>query len=88
MLRLFVALFIVIAVFLSLAMLKHIALLLPAAPAVVADALYEADPLRLIAGYNLTTHYTLDEDLWDVWVCEVAGGNLDISPEEVVNLVE
>jgi len=58
-----------------------------AQPAVALDALYEADPLGLIAGYNLTTHYTLDNDLWDVWICQVPDGNLDLVPEEVVNVL-
>ena len=59
-----------------------------ARPAVALNALYGEDPLRLIAGYDLTTYYTLDEDLWDVWICEVAEGNLDLAPEEVVGLLE
>ena len=54
-------------------------------PAVALNALYEADPLGLIAGYNLTTHYTLDNDLWDVWICQAPEGDLDLVPEEVVN---
>ena len=88
LLRLFVALFIALALVLSLAIVKNTAVLLPAPPVVAADALYEADPLSLIAGYNLTTYYTLDEDLWDVWICEVDEGNLDLSPERAVNLLE
>lgn len=48
------------------------------------EAFYEADPLGLIAGYELTTHYTLDSDLWDVWICQVPGGDLDLVLEEVV----
>lgn len=51
------------------------------------EALYEADPLGLIAGYDLTTHYTLDNDLWDVWICQVPEGDLDLVPEEVVNVL-
>ena len=56
-------------------------------PAVALNALYEADPLGLIAGYNLTTHYTLDNDLWDVWICQAPEGELDLVPEEVVNVL-
>lgn len=85
--RLFVAISIAAAV-LGLVSIWTAATPFSRAPAVDTDALYEVDPLRLIAGYNLTTHYTLDEDLWDVWICEVAEGNLDISPEKVASLLE
>ena len=51
------------------------------------EALYEADPLGLIAGYDLTTRYTLDNDLWDVWICKLSDGDLDLVPEEVAEVL-
>ncbi len=52
------------------------------------EELYTDDPLGLIAGFNVTTHYSLDEDLWDVWICEVPEGTLDISLEETIDLLQ
>ena len=46
-----------------------------------------ADPLNLIAGYNVTTAYALDEDLWEVWICRAPDGYLDISAEKAVSLL-
>ena len=48
---------------------------------------YDADPLDLIAGYDATTAYTLDNDLWEVWICRAPDGYLDISAEEAVSLL-
>ena len=48
---------------------------------------YDADPLNLIAGYDATTAYTLDNDLWEVWICRAPDGYLDISAEEAVRLL-
>lgn len=48
---------------------------------------YDADPLDLIAGYDVTTAYTLDNDLWEVWICRAPDGYLDISAEEAVSLL-
>lgn len=60
--------------------------LFPPPPASAQGAtVYDEDPLGLIAGYNVTTHYSLDrDDLWDVWICEVPEGTLEFSPEETV----
>ena len=49
---------------------------------------YSDDPLGLVAAYNATTHYSLDEDVWDVWICEVPEGTIDISVDETVELLE
>lgn len=49
---------------------------------------YDADPLGLIAGYDSATAYTLDEDLWEVWICRAPDGYLDITPEESVSILE
>ncbi len=61
-------------------------ILLSSIPAFAQDAtVYDDDPLGLIAGYNITTFYSLDrDDLWDVWICEVPEGTLEFSPEEAV----
>ena len=48
---------------------------------------YDADPLNLIAGFDATTAYTLDNDLWEVWICRAPDGYLDISAEGAVNLL-
>lgn len=47
---------------------------------------YSADPLGLIALYEVSTYYTsqIDVDIWDVWVCEMAGGTADFHPEYFV----
>lgn len=52
------------------------------------DDVYSDDPLGLVAGFNVTTHYSLDEDIWDVWICEVPEGRLDISVDGTVQLLE
>ena len=49
---------------------------------------YAADPLGLIAGYDVTTTYTLDNDYWEVWVCRSPGGYIDISPQDAVNVLK
>ncbi len=63
-----------------------------ASPSVAAgdriEELYEDDPLGLVAAYKVRTHYSLDEDLWDVWICEVPDGTLQLSPEETVELLQ
>ena len=50
--------------------------------------LYADDPLGLVPAYKVRTHYSLDEDLWDVWICEVPEGTLQLSPEETVELLQ
>lgn len=52
------------------------------------DDVYSDDPLGLVAGYNVTTYYSLDEDVWDVWICEVPEGRFDISADKTVQLLE
>ena len=49
---------------------------------------YDADPLGLIAGYDVTTTYTLDEDIWEVWICKAPDGYLNISPEESIRILK
>ena len=49
---------------------------------------YDADPLGLIAGYDVTTTYTLDEDVWEVWICRAPDGYLNISPEKSVRILK
>ena len=49
---------------------------------------YGADPLGLIAGYDVTTTYTLDNDFWEVWICKAPDGYLDISPEDAISVLE
>lgn len=49
--------------------------------------LYVDDPLGLIAGFNVGTYYSLRDDLWDVWICNVPEGNFDISPQQTVKLM-
>jgi len=40
------------------------------------------DPLNLIARYDLATLYSLGEDVWEVWVCDVQDGVLRVNLEE------
>ncbi len=87
-LGLYITLFIGLALLFSLPISKSRSLAWQERPPKPLSALYGADPLELIAGYDLTTHYTLDEDLWDVWICEVAEGDLDLALDEVVHLLE
>ncbi|MDE0130633.1 MAG: hypothetical protein OXQ32_00005, partial [bacterium] len=54
----------------------------------VADHGQQADPLELIAGYDITTHYSLGDDLWEVWVCESPDGDLDLSASEIVKVFQ
>ena len=49
---------------------------------------YDADPLDLIASYDVTTAYTLDRDLWEVWVCKTSDGYLDISPQSAAQQLQ
>ncbi|MDE0230706.1 MAG: S-layer homology domain-containing protein [bacterium] len=55
---------------------------------VVANDEYQADPLGLIPGYDLTTHYSLGDDLWEVWVCDSPDGDLDISAPGLVEVLK
>lgn len=48
---------------------------------------YDADPLGLIAGYDVTTTYTLDNDYWEVWICKSPDGYLDITPEHAARIL-
>lgn len=48
----------------------------------------QSDPLGLIAGYDLTTFYSLGDDQWEVWVCDSPDGDLDISASELVKVLE
>ena len=54
----------------------------------VADDEYQADPLGLIAGYDVTTHYSLGDDLWEVWVCESPDGDLDLSTSQLAEVLK
>ena len=49
---------------------------------------YDADPLGLVAGYNESTHYTLDRDRWEVWICNDPEGELDIRSSDVIGVLE
>ncbi len=62
--------------------------LFTAVPAAAEENGYDEDPLGLVAGYSTTTHYSLGEDLWDVWICEIPEAILDFSPSEVAALFE
>ena len=52
------------------------------------EGAYDADPLGLIAGYDGPTTYTLDDDLWEVWICNAPDGYLDITPEDAVGILQ
>ncbi|MCY4622593.1 MAG: S-layer homology domain-containing protein [bacterium] len=70
-------------------LLTSLCLLIPTVAVVANEDVYADDPLGLIAGYNVTTHYSLDrDDLWDVWICDVPEGTLEFSPEETVSMLE
>ena len=86
--RLFVSLFMTMLLLFGFVAFTNIAWTPILHPVPVPDEVYKADPLKLIAGYNLTTQYTLDEDIWDVWICNVQEAIPDLSPEEAVNLLE
>ena len=49
---------------------------------------YDDDPLGLLAGYDESTFYTLDRDLWEVWVCNDPEGELDIRTSDVIGVLE
>lgn len=49
---------------------------------------YEADPLGLIANYQVTSYYGLTPDSFEVWVCEIPGGDLIITPEALVRFLD
>ena len=49
---------------------------------------YDDDPLRLLAGYGESTFYTLDRDLWEVWICNHPEGELDIRASDVIGVLE
>ena len=70
----------------GLALWVGLATFLPALPAMSAESIYDGDPLGLIGAYDITTHYSLGTDVWDVWTCNVPEGTLDISPEKTVKL--
>ncbi len=57
-------------------------------PAAADRSAFDEDPRALIAGYNTTTHYSLGEDPWDVWVCDLPDAIMDLAPAEVVALFE
>ncbi len=69
----------------SLGLLVGVVIVFFADSAVADDP--QADPLGLIAGYDVTTHYSLGDDLWEVWVCESPDGDLDISVSEIVKVL-
>ena len=52
------------------------------------EGAHAADPLGLIAGFDVTTTYTLDDDVWEVWICKASDGHLDLTPEHVVSILE
>lgn len=52
------------------------------------EGAHDADPLGLIAGYDVTTTYTLDDDVWEVWICKASDGYLDLSPEHAISILE
>ncbi len=54
----------------------------------VADDDDQFDPLGLIPGFDLTTHYSLGEDHWEVWVCDSPDGDLDISAAGLVEILK
>ena len=49
---------------------------------------YETDPLQLITGPNVTSHYSLGSDIWEVWICESPDGDLDISASKLTTLLK
>ena len=55
---------------------------------IFSEEVYDADPLGLIAGYDSSTAYTLDDDLWEVWICNAPDGYLDINPEDAVGILQ
>lgn len=52
------------------------------------EGAHDADPLGLIAGYDVTTTYTLDDDVWEVWICNASDGYLDLTPDHAVRILE
>ena len=48
---------------------------------------YDADPLRLISNFQVTSYFGLTPDSFEVWVCEVPGGDLDITAEALVSFL-
>ena len=65
-----------------------VAMVVLSAGLAAADEDDQTDPLGLIPGYDLTTHYSLDDDHWEVWVCDSPGGDLDISAAGLVEVME
>ena len=70
----------------SLGLLVGVVIVFFADSAVADDP--QADPLGLIAGYDVTTHYSLGDDHWEVWVCDSPDGDLDISASEIVRVLK
>ena len=48
---------------------------------------YGADPLGLVAYYELTSYRGTAPDRFEVWVCEGVHGSLDLTPENVTGLL-
>ena len=48
---------------------------------------YAADPLGLVAYYELTSYRGTAPDRFEVWVCDGVHGSLDLTPENVTGLL-
>ena len=52
---------------------------------------YAADPLGLVAHYDLTTELGTTPDVFEVWICQITGGPYDLSlltPETFVPFLQ
>ena len=45
------------------------------------------DPAGLVAGHRFASAYSLDADIWEVWVCDVADGHLRVDVGSAVALL-
>lgn len=49
---------------------------------------FDADPLKLISNYDLTSSFGLTPDRLEVWVCDMPDGDLEITPEGLVGFLD
>ena len=52
------------------------------------EEIYGGDPLGLVANYQITSRFGLSPDSFELWVCEVSGGTLELSVPEVIVFLE
>ena len=49
---------------------------------------FEADPLGLIARADIYRHYSLQDEVWQVWLCDRSDGDLTLSSSSVISLLD